>query len=88
VPEMIPGEINVFARVENVNGSRMSQNINVAKGGRKVSLGGVEAEEILYPALLEPSPETDEERRFLVFSAFEVFAKQREQVPKDRSLSR
>ena len=37
--EMVTGEVDVFARVEHVDGGRVAQDMNVAKGGGKVSLG-------------------------------------------------
>jgi hypothetical protein len=71
---MVTGEVDVFTRVEHVNGGRVAKHMNVAKGGGKVSLGRVEAEEILNPSLLQPSLETSKERLFSVSPAFEVLA--------------
>jgi hypothetical protein len=51
VPEVIPGEVDVFARVEHVDGGRVAQDMNVAPIGWKIRLGCLEAEEILYPGI-------------------------------------
>jgi hypothetical protein len=88
VAEVISGEVDVFARVEHVNGGRVTENVDVAAIRWKSGLSRVEAEEILNPALPEPSLETDEERLLLVIPALEVLAQQRKQALEDRSLSR
>jgi hypothetical protein len=74
MPQMIPGEVDVFARVEDVDGGRVAKHMNVAAIGWQACLGRVEAEEILNPALLEPPLETREERLCVVRAAFEVLA--------------
>jgi hypothetical protein len=71
MPQVISGEVDVFARIEHVDGGRVAQDMNVAPIGWKIGLGCVEAEEILYPPLFQPSLKTREERFFFVFPALE-----------------
>jgi hypothetical protein len=48
MPQVISGEVDVFARIEHVDGGRVAQDMNVAPIGWKIRLGCLEAEEILY----------------------------------------
>jgi hypothetical protein len=44
---MITREIDVFARIEHVDGRRVPEDMNVASIGWKIGLGRVDAEELL-----------------------------------------
>lgn len=72
--QVVAGEVDVFARVEHVNGGRVAKHMDVATIGWQACLGRVEAEEILNPPLLESSLETSEERFASVSPASEVLA--------------
>jgi hypothetical protein len=72
--EMVTGKVDVFARVEHMNGSGVPQDMNVTPIGRYGGFRRVEAEQLLDSSLLESALEADEERRLVVSSAIEVCA--------------
>ena len=74
VPEEIARKVNVFARIEHMDSCRVSEDVNVTAVRWKISSRGVDAEQLLDSALLEPPPETDEERVHIVRPALEVLA--------------
>jgi hypothetical protein len=73
--QVVTGEVDVFARVEDVDGGRVAKHMHVTAIGWQACLGRVEAEEILNPPLLEPAPEASEERLCVVPAAFRAAIK-------------
>ena len=72
--QMVTGEVDVFTGVEYVDGGRVAKHVNVAEGTGEVSLGSVEAEEILNPPFFQSSLKAGEERLPLVGASFEILA--------------
>ena len=74
MPEVITVEIDVFARVEHVNGGRVAKHMDVATIGWEAGLGRVGAGRDPGSPLLEFSLKTNEERFASVSPASEVLA--------------
>jgi hypothetical protein len=61
MPEMVSGEVDVFARVEYVDGDAVAKHVHVAVGWGGRRLGRVPAEEVLDLAPLEAPLTPDKE---------------------------
>ena len=85
--EEVPDEVDRLARVEEMDGRRMTKHVHVPARDGQSRLGCIAAEESLNPAGLEPALSADEESAVRVYSACEILDEKRDEIPEDRTLS-
>jgi hypothetical protein len=88
MPEMVTDEVDVFARVEYVDGRRMPKYVDVTKSFRKRRFDCILTEELLDSPLLHSSLAANEESWIAITTTLEMAPQKRQQVSKDRPLAR
>jgi len=87
VAEEVPDEVDRLACVEEMDGRRMTQHVNVPARDGQGSLRCVMAKEHLNSADFQTPLMAEEERGAVVSPALEIPAKERKQVSADRPLA-
>jgi hypothetical protein len=75
--EEVAHEVDCLARIQEMDGGRVTEHVNVAARSGKRRFGGVPAKESLNPPRLEAALTTCEERRIGILPACEILLEER-----------